>query len=271
MKKVLIAIVAVALCVCCAVACVACKTTDVSKIEKQGYFTCGVTIAEPLNYKDENGQWTGFDTEFAQAVAKKLGVEVKFVEIDWSQKYTELNSGAIDCIWNGFTANCKDDDGIERSDKVSMSYYYMDNQQCVVTKAADVSKYTKAADLAGKKAGAEQGSAGAAYAQSANAVLDATKTSQRAVLTDLKAGSVDFVVIDRMLANSIVGKGDFSDLAIVEAIEMESEKYAIGMRKGSDLTAKINQAMKDLVADGTLLEIAKKYKVENVLVTDFAD
>lgn len=271
-KKILVSVLAIVLCAIVAVACFACaEKSDLKKIEKNGYFICGVTVAAPMNYKDGNDKWIGFDTEFAQAVAKKLGVEVQFKQIDWGQKYVELNSGAIDCIWNGFTANCADDDGIQRGDKVDLSYFYMDNQQCVVTKAENVEKFKSAADLAGKKAGAEKGSAGAAYVADVNASLEVSPTSQLATLIDLKMGGIDFVVIDNTLAKSVVGKGDYSSLSIVEAIQIEGEKYAIGLRKGSDLTEKINAAMIELVKDGTLNAIATKYGVENVLVTDFAD
>ena len=95
--------------------------------------TCGVTIFEKMNEKDENGNWTGFETEFAQEVGKLIGMDVAFQEIDWGQKYNELNSGAIDCIWNGFTAN-SEDEGVKRSELVDFSYGYMLNQQCVVVK-----------------------------------------------------------------------------------------------------------------------------------------
>lgn len=270
MKKVLIAVMAVVLSVVCILACVGCTIKDYNKIQEKGYFVCGVTPAEPMNFKD-GGDWTGFDTEFAQAVAQKLGLEVRFVEIDWGLKYTELNSGAIDCIWNGFTANCKDDDGVERSDKVDMSYYYMNNCQVVVTKTAKVANYSTVAALSGKKAGVESGSAGASYATEVGATLEVQKTSQLETLTDLKAGAVDFVVIDKTLASSVVGKGDYADLSIVEAIQIEGEKYAIGFRKRSDFTAKVNQAMKELAADGTLLTIANKYGLGSVLLTDYAD
>lgn len=269
MKKVLISVMAIVLTVACVIACVGCTTTDAKKIEKKGYFICGVTVAEPMNYKDSSGKWVGFDTEFAQAVAEKLGLKVRFKEIDWGQKYTELNSGAIDCIWNGFTANCADDDGIERSNKVSMSYYYMNNCQVVVTKSTRVEELGTEEALADKKAGVESGSAGAAYAESVGATLEVQKTSQLATLTDLKAGAVDFVVIDKTLAAKVVGKGDYSDLSIVEAIQLEGEKYAIGFRKGSDFTAKVNGAIKTLAKEGKLQTIATQYEVMSVLITDY--
>jgi len=226
---------------------------------------CGVTIFENMNEKDENGKWTGFESEFAMEVGKLIGMDVKFQIIDWSQKYNELNSGAIDCIWNGFTANSSDD-GVKRSDVVDFSYGYMLNQQCIVTKASNVENFKTAADLSGKKACVEGGSAGAAYAES---VTDKDKifstTAQINAFTEVKSGAVDFIVVDIILAQNICGKGDYTDLAIVEAIELESEIYAIGFKKGSELTAKVNEAIKTLEKNGKLMELAEKYGFENVL------
>ena len=227
--------------------------------------TCGVTIFENMNEKDENGNWTGFESEFAMEVGKLIGMDVEFQEIDWGQKYNELNSGAIDCIWNGFTANSSDD-GVKRSELVDFSYGYMLNQQCIVVKKDAVDSYKSAADLKGKKACVEAGSAGASYAET---VTDKDKifsaTAQINTFTEVKSGAVDFAVVDVLLAQNICGKGDYADLTIVDAIELESEIYAVGFKKGSELTAKVNEAIKTLDENGKLMELAKKYGFENVL------
>lgn len=272
MRKVIITVLAVALCVACVVCCFACANkSDSKKIEEKGYFVCGITLYDPMNYANEDGDLVGFETEFAKAVAEKLGLDVKFQIIDWGQKYNELNGGSIDCIWNGFTANSKDDDGVARTDKVDISYYYMNNEQCVVTKKANVDNFPNIASLEGKKAGVETGSAGAAFAESAKANITVNKPSQQATLIDLKSGAVEFVVMDKTLAKSVVGKGDYSELAIVDAIQTESEKYAVGFRKGSDFKDKVNAAMIEVVKDGKLKAIAEKYNVANVLDTEFAE
>ena len=227
--------------------------------------TCGVTIFENMNEQDENGNWTGFESEFAIEVGKILGMDVEFQIIDWGQKYNELNSGAIDCVWNGFTANSSDN-GVKRSELVDFSYGYMLNQQCIVVKKDSVDSFKTADDLKGKKACVEAGSAGAAYAET---VTDADKiftaTAQINAFTEVKSGAVDFILVDIVLAKNICGQGDYTDLAIVDAIELESEIYAIGFKKGSDLTAKVNDAIKTLNENGKLMEIAKKYGFENVL------
>ena len=229
---------------------------------------CGVTVIPGLN-EQVNGEWTGFESEFAMAVGELIGMKVEFQEIEWTQKYMELESGTIDCIWNGFTANSSDKiDGVDtkRCDLVDFSYGYMLNQQCIVVKKADLASYTSAADLAGKKACVEGGSAGEAYAKT---VTDADKvlsaTSQISAFPELKSGAVNFLVVDIVLAQNICGKGDYEDLAIVEAIELESEIYAVGFKKGSDLTAKVNAAIKELEANGKLAELAEKYNFQNVV------
>ena len=230
---------------------------------------CGVTVFENMNEQLPDGSWTGFESEFAMEVGKIIGMEVKFQEIEWTEKYNELNSGAIDCIWNGFTANSYDN-GVKRSDLVDFSYGYMLNQQCIVVKKDNLANFPDEASLKGKKACAEGGSAGEAYAKEAT---DADKvlaaTAQIDAFREVKAGAVDFIVVDIILAQNICGQNDYADLAIVEDIELDSEIYAIGFKKGSDLTAKVNEAIKTLNENGKLLELAKKYGLENSLKVDY--
>ena len=249
------------------------KNSDWKKIEKNGKFVCGITLYAPMNYYDANGDLVedsdgtliGFDTELAKLVAEKLGVDVEFKVIEWGAKYTELQAGAIDCIWNGFTSNSKDSDGIERSEKVDFTHAYLDNKQCVIVKTDRLGEFTSAASLAGKKAGAESGSAGESYAKDAGATIEVTKPSQLAVFTDLKAGSVDFIVVDMLLAQSIVGKSDYADLSMVSAIDIDPEVYSIGCRKGSDFDEKINEVLVELLNEGKVEALATKY---NVRITD---
>ena len=274
MKKILALALAVLMVATMCVAFASCgKNSDWKKIEKNGKFVCGITIYAPMNYYDANGDLVedtdgtliGFDTELAKLVAQKLGVEVEFQVIDWGNKYTELQGGAIDCIWNGFTSNFKDADGIERSEKVDFTYAYLDNKQCVIVKTDRLGEFTSAAALSGKKAGAESGSAGESYALSAGATIDAAKSSQLAVFTDLKSSAVDFIVVDRLLADAVVGKNDYADLSIVTAIDIDPEVYSIGCRKGSDFDEKINEALVELLNEGKVEELATKY---NVRITD---
>ena len=262
MKKVLALVLAI---VMCSIGLFACGKKDDNKL------IVGYTIYEPMNYLDADGNLVGFDTELAKAVAEKLGMEIEFQEIEWKNKYLELDSGKINCIWNGFTSNCADDDGIQRSDKVDFSYAYMNNEQCVVVKKDNLAALNTKEALADKKGAAEDGSAGEGVVKGflndeKNYV---GKDAQTATLTDLMADKVDFVVIDKTMAKTIIGEGDYASLAIADGIEIEAELYSIGFKKGSELTAKVNEALKKLAEDGTMMELAKKYGLENYVIVDF--
>ena len=237
---------------------------------QQETLVVGYTIYEPMNYLDENGKLIGYDTEIAEKVFGNLGYKVVFKEIKWENKYTDLNSGAIDCIWNGFTCNTADDDGVARADKVDFSYNYMENRQVIVVK--NDSGIAAAADLNGKIGDAEIGSAGETYAKGFEGVVFKGSTKQTDCLLAVKSGTADFAVVDAQLANSYAGQGDYADLMIVDALTSEVEYYAIGFKKGSELTAKVNEQLEKLGADGTIDALAEKYpKVKNSVIKDFSD
>ena len=262
MKKVLFILLVVAMLVGSIALFASCK--------KEKVITVGYTIYEPMNYLDENGKLVGFDTELAEKVFGNLGYKVIFKEIEWENKYTDLQSGTIDCIWNGFTANCADDDNVQRSEKVDFSYNYMKNKQVVVVRSD--SGIASAADLAGKVGAAEAGSAGESYAKAFEGKARIKQVSKQTdALLEVKAGTADFAVLDTQLAESYCGKGDYVDLEIVNAISGDLEYYAIGFKKGSDLTAKVNEQLEKLGADGTITELAKKYGVELTAIIDFSD
>ena len=172
---------------------------------KKDTVVVGYTIYAPMNYLDESGELIGFDTDLAKAVFEGLGYEVIFQEIDWSSKYTDLDSNTIDCVWNGFTCNTADDDGIMRADKVDFSYNYMENRQVIVAKAD--AGIASAADLAGKVAAVESGSAGETYAASFEGVTTKGFLKQTDCLFEVNAGTVDFAVLDAQLAKSYAGIG----------------------------------------------------------------
>jgi len=237
--------------------------------KQQETIVVGYTIYEPMNYKDESGKLVGFDTELAEAVFGNLGYKVLFQEIEWENKYTDLNSDTIDCVWNGFTCNTSDDDGIARAEKVDFSYNYMENRQVIVVKAD--SAIAAAADLAGKNGAAESGSAGETYGKAFEGATIKGFTKQTDCLFEVNSGTVDFAVLDAQLAKSYCGKGDYANLKIVEALSSEVEYYAIGFKKGSDLTAKVNAELEKLGADGTIATLAEKYGVANTAIKDFSD
>lgn len=261
MKKTFALILALMLLVACFAGCAP---------KEQKTIVVGYTIYAPMNYKDDNGKLVGFDTELAEAVFGKLGYKVLFQEIDWKQKYTDLNSGTIDCIWNGFTCNCADDDdGIQRSEKVDFSYNYMENRQVIVVRKD--SGIAAAADLSGKQGAVEAGSAGETYGKTfAGANIKGFDVQTKCIF-EVNAKSADFAVVDAQLAKSYVGKGDYADLQIVDALSSDVEYYAIGFMKGSELTAKVNAQLEALAADGTIMKLAEKYGVATTVITDFSD
>jgi len=233
-----------------------------------GKLVCGVTDFEPMNFKDASGQWIGFDTELAKLVGQKLKMPVEFVEIEWANKYNELNSGTISCIWNGFTANAAED-GTSRSEFVDFSYSYFLNQQCVVIKAERAGEFKAVEDLAGKTAAAETGSAGETAAKDLVGLTGKIVGTAAQVNTfiEVKSGAVDCAVVDVLLAKRLAGSGDYSNLTIAD-ITLEHEVYAVGFKKGNDLRDKVNKALKELYDEGKMLELAKKYHVEDSLVLD---
>lgn len=275
MKKFLAFLMAVMMIVTCFAACGTENATsgngDAANADTTAKKTIvvGYTIYEPMNYKDASGNLVGFDTDLAKAVFANLGYEVLFQEIIWESKYTDLNSNTIDCIWNGFTCNTADDDGILRKEKVDFSYNYMENRQVVVVKADSGIK--AATDLKGKLGSAESGSAGESYAKGFEGTTFKGFGVQTDCLLEVKSGTADFAVVDAQLAKSYVGKGDYANLTIVDDLSSEVEYYAIGFKKGSELTAKVNAELEKLAADGTIAKLAKQYNVENTAIVDFSD
>lgn len=229
--------------------------SDLDYVKSKGKMVIGVTLYEPMNYKDESGNWTGFDTEFAQAVCEKLGVEAEFIVIDWDNKIFELDSKKIDCAWNGMTLT----DEVKES--MSCTKPYVKNEQVVVMKADAVKNYTDVASLKDVTFAAESGSAGEAALKDLS--LDANLTSvaaQSDALMEVKSGSVQACVIDNTMANAMTGEGtSYSELA--QGISLTSEDYGVGFRKGSDLTAEVDKIIDEMKADGSLQKLADKYNL----------
>lgn len=279
MKKILSIIMAVALILSVGMLAACEKKTDTESNASvdagsnaptsKGVIVVGYTIYAPMNYFDDNNKLVGFDTELAEKVFGNLGYEVQFKEIDWNNKYTDLSSGSIDCIWNGFTANTKDDDGVARADKVDFSYNYMENRQVVVVKSD--SGIDGAAALSGKIGCAEGGSAGETYAKTFDGTTVKAFLKQTDCLFEVKSGTADFAVVDAQVAKAYAGKGDYAGLAVVDSLSSDVEFYAIGFEKGSELTAQVNAQLEALAADGTIAALAEKYGVSNTAITDFSD
>lgn len=219
----------------------------------------------PYGYKDENGEYTGFDLELAQAVADMEGWELVKQPIDWDAKDMELSSGTIDCIWNGFTM-----DG--REDQYTFSTPYIDNSQVFVVPAD--SDVKTAEDLAGKNVGVQKDSSALAALESEDhkSLMDSfANLTQYAdyntAMMDLEAGGLDAVAMDVGVADYQLAsrEGEFRKLEK----PLASEVYAIGFLKGNDeLKDKVQEDVYKLYDDGTVDKIADKYGLKDFLVID---
>lgn len=239
--------------------------SDWDYIAEKGELVIGITYFEPMNYMDENGELTGFETEFATSVCEKLGVKPVFQKIDWDSKEVELNAKTIDCIWNGLTIT---DDRMENMD---ISTPYMENKQVMVTKAENADKFTSAEALSGATVVAEKQSAGEEVAQSEDFFAQAeyiSVDSQAKALLEVKSGTADIAVIDYVMSIGTLAEGsDYSDLTVVEGQEFSPEQYGIAFRKDSTKTLEnVNGAIQELANEGTLAEIAEKYNLQDLLL-----
>ncbi len=237
--------------------------SDLAYVQDKGEIVVGITYLEPLDFQDENKAWIGFDAEVATAVAEKLGVKVKFQEISWEAKETELASKNIDCIWNGLTITPT------RQAEMSISNPYMLNKQVLVVRADDAASYTDVDALAGKTIAAEAGSAGESVVL--DKVADAVyveKGIQLDALTEVKALTADAAIIDYVMAYYLINKegSAYADLQIIDMDLSEDEFYGIAFRRGSDMTAKVNEVLAELEKDGTIGAIAEKYALTDALV-----
>jgi len=229
--------------------------SDLAYVKENGKIVVGITDYAPMDFMDENGEWTGFDAEFAQLFAEELGVECEFfVLADWGKKFYELETKNIDAVWNGMTIT------EEAQTNSSVSDPYVVNAQVVVMKADKVAEYTDAASLKDLTVAVENGSAGQTAATDAGIEDIVAVQDQAAALMEVAAGTSDACVIDITMANAMTGEGtNYADLAA--GISLTSEEYGVSFRKGSDITAAFNAFMEKLIADGTLPQLAEKYSL----------
>ncbi len=215
----------------------------------------------PYGYMDDNGEYTGFDLELAQAVCDMEGWTLEKKPIDWNSKDMELESGAIDCIWNGFTMDGREDD-------YTWSQAYVDNSQVVVV--ADDSGIDALSDLAGKTVGVQAASAALTLLQEDQADLAGTFAGLQefadynSAFVELQAGSVDAVAMDVGVANyQIKTRGE--GYKILPEV-LNSEKYAVGFKKGNTkLCETVDADLTKLAEDGTIAKLAEKYDISDLI------
>ena len=267
MKKITVMLLALLLVVTCFAGCGAANeepketeaavaaesTSDLAYIQEKGKMIVGITDYAPMDYKDENGEWTGFDAEFAQLVCDELDVECEFfVLADWGKKFYELETKNIDVIWNGMTIT----DEVKLNTNCSEPYVV--NAQVVVMKSDVVGNYPDAESMKDLAIAVENGSAGMDAAVAIGAENIVAVQDQAAALMEVAAGTSDACVIDITMANAMTGEGTNS-ANLAPGISLTSEEYGIGFRKDSDVTAKVNEIMAKLKEDGTLQALAVEY------------
>ena len=241
--------------------------SDLQYVQDKGTLVVGITYFEPMDYKAEGSdEWIGFDADMAKAFAESLGVDVEFQEITWDYKVEELDSKAIDCVWNGMTL------GEDVMAAMGTSVPYCTNAQVLVVPADKAADFEGLTSLEGLNVAVESGSAG----EDAAIALGATTVpvqSQANTLMEVSAGTSDAAVIDLLMAGAMIGEGtSYEDLTFTlnlnDAQGLPSEEYGVGFRKGSDLVDAFNEFWAEKVSDGTVLETATTYGVQDAVILD---
>ena len=213
----------------------------------------------PFGYMDEDGEYTGFDLELAQAVCDLQGWELVKTPIDWDSKDMELNSGAIDCIWNGFTMNGREDD-------YTWTEPYMANQQVFVV--ANDSDINSQADLAGKIVEVQADSSAEAALKEAPELTATfkellTTADYNTAFMDLEQGAVDAIAMDVIVAGYQIQQRN-ADFKILDD-SLSEEEYGVGFKKGNtELRDKVQSTLEEMAEDGTLQEVSEKWFSKDV-------
>ena len=232
--------------------------SDLAYVQDKGVLVVGITDFEPMDYKDADGNWIGFDADMAKAFAESLGVDVEFVEIDWDNKILELDSQTIDCVWNGMTLTD------EVTSAMECSNAYCNNAQVVIVPADKADQYQTVEACADLAFAVEAGSAGEAEVSALGYNYTPVK-AQSDALMEVAAGTSDAAVIDSLMAAAMVGEGtSYADLTYT--VGLNSEEYGVGFRKGSDLAAALNDFFAAAYADGSMIECAETYGVQAALI-----
>lgn len=232
--------------------------SDVAYIQGKGTLVVGITDFAPMDYKNDEGDWIGFDADMARKIAKSLGVKAKFVEIDWDNKILELENKSIDCVWNGMTLTDEVKNAMECTNA------YCNNAQVVVMDKNKAKDYPDIDSMKDLSFAVEAGSAGESAAEE-NSLQYTLLTQQSDTLMEVSAGTSDASIIDLLMAGAMIGEGtSYPDLT--HTVELTKEEYGVGCRKGSDLAEYINERFEKLYQNGNMKEIAETYGVQDSLI-----
>lgn len=225
-------------------------------VKEAGVFVLGLDDSfPPMGFRDDDNKIVGYDVDLATEVCKRLGVTLKCQPIDWASKEQELNTGKIDCIWNGFTMTP------ERQEVLSFTEAYLDNAQVVIVRSD--SGYKTLADLKGKSVGLQAGSSAADALDSAPEFKASLKQvvefkDNLTAFMDLEIKGVDAVIMDMVVGNYSI-KTTGKPFTVI-AQPLSSEEYGVGFRK-TDIALRdaVQKALEDMAADGTITAISIKW------------
>ena len=233
--------------------------SDLAYVQDQGTLYVGITNFAPMDYKEAGSdEWIGFDADMAKAFAESLGVEVEFLEINWDNKVLELENKGIDAVWNGMTLTD------EVLSAMGTSNPYCTNYQTLVYPADRAADFEGLTSLEGLSIAVESGSAGEDAAEELGATTVPVQ-SQANTLMEVASGTSDAAIIDLLMAVAMVGEGtSYPDLTYT--VQLSSDEYGVGFRKGSDLAEAFSSFWKEAYDAGTVMEIAEKYGIQDVMI-----
>lgn len=232
--------------------------SDLDYVKEKGTLVVGMTEFAPMDYKNDAGEWIGFDADMAKAFAESLGVKVEFQVIaDWGNKIMELDTKAVDCVWNGMTLT-------EEVVKGMATAPYCLNAQVVVVSVDKAADYQTEESLKGLKFAVENGSAGKDAVDALGLDYVAVDTQAKALM-EVAAGASDACVIDLLMAGAMIGEGT-SYPELTYTVKLGSEEFGVGFRKESDLLKSFNDFWKTAYEDGTVMTTAETYGVQESVI-----
>lgn len=231
--------------------------SDLAYIQSKGTLVAGITDFAPMDYR-KGEEWTGFDLELAAAFAKRIGVALELKEIEWDDKTRLLETGEIDCIWNGMTMTPS------LMESVSCSKPYLSNAQVVVMHGKDLKQYRTIEDCRHLLFAVEAGSTGEELLKGKRSRYTAFAT-QKEAMQSVRDKKTDAAVIDMIMAAYNTGDGKEYDM-LGFSISINDEKICVGFRKDSDLTQEADAFIQAVYEDGRIDALAGKYGIENAVL-----
>lgn len=237
------------------------QDNSLQNVLDKGTFVLGLDDSfPPMGFRDENNNIVGFDIDVATEVANRMGVELKLQPIEWSTKEMELNTGSIDCLWNGLSI----DD--ERKQAMDLSEPYMTNRMVLVV--LNDSQYTDQASLAGKTIGVQNGSTAEKILEESDFAKTIGNTigfkDNVTAFMELETKGIDAIFMDEVVANYAITSQN-KDFKVLED-GLTEEEYAVGFKKGNTaLKNEVQKYIDEMKADGTMTQISEKWFGKDVV------